>query len=252
MVGGARGDGLTFRQDAAAYDPSSDTWRPVPVPPLGITAEMPASRSGRFVNASLHRVGDRVVVFAEESAPNWAEERGVMTAASWDTVTDDWTLLEEPGLKPGPYAATVVGRDLVVTTIDEAALGAAGEDPRPPRGLPATRRLDGDTGGVDGPPRAAAPRRRDGRPAVVRRAGPRGDGRARGGRWRARGRPGPGGQRVDGAPRLAQPPAPRLRRRPHRRRAPRLGRSRRHVRRPRPRRRLRPPPRAGRWRGSLP
>lgn len=146
VVGGARGDEVTFRQDAAAYDPSVDAWRPVPVPPLGITAEMPAARSGRFVNASLHRVADDVVLLAEESAPSWAEERGAMTAASWDPAANDWTLLEEPGLEPGPYTAAIVGRDLVVTTIDDAALGAVGEDPRPPQGLPGTRRLDGDTG----------------------------------------------------------------------------------------------------------
>jgi len=146
LVGGARGDEAGFRQDAAAYDPAVDSWRPVPVPPLGITEEMPASWSGRFVNASLHRVGDRIVLFAEGSAPNWAEDRGAMAAASWDPAANDWMLLDEPDLEPGPYAAAVVDRDLVVTAIDESALGALGEDPRPPQGLPAARRLDGDTG----------------------------------------------------------------------------------------------------------
>lgn len=122
VVGGA-GNDPGFREDAAAYDPAADRWRPVPVPPIGDTG---------FHNPTLHRLTGDVVLVADEDAPKWAEERGVKTAARWDPAMNTWTPLPEPGLAAGPYGAAVAGDALVVVVTRADTVPT---DPRPPRDL---------------------------------------------------------------------------------------------------------------------
>lgn len=135
LVGGYDAEGLRVLQGVMAYAPSSDSWRVLPDLPL----------PGYFA-MSAHGVGGHVVVVAQERTVEGASSQGRMRAAALDPTTEEWRALPDLALDPGPHAATVVATDLVVTAIDEAALGAVGEDPRPPQGLPRTRRLDGGAG----------------------------------------------------------------------------------------------------------
>ena len=99
--------------DGAAYDPGTDTWRPLPEADLDL---------------SLHELiwtGSQVIVWGGQSfsGPEFGNLRGNLLSAAYDPTTDDWTTFPAGPLSTQAADAAWTGRGLLATNYsNEAAL----------------------------------------------------------------------------------------------------------------------------------